>query len=66
MLVNEQNSMVPSTPKRKRVFKTKMCFGSVGISLASSNVESLALFRYKIVLVPDFAWFIYGMGMDYI
>ena len=35
----------------------KFSFGNVGISLTgSSKVESIALFRYKIVLVPDFVW----------
>lgn len=36
---------------------TKLSFSSVRIGLAaSSNVEVTALFLYKIILVPDFAW----------
>ena len=39
----------------------KMSFGSVDISLAgSSDVESMVLFHYKIILVPDFAWLLYA------
>ena len=37
----------------------KLSFASVIISLAgSSNVEAMALFRYKIILVHDFAWLV--------
>ena len=41
-----------------------MSFSSRRICLAgSSNVEAMALFRYKIVLVPDFAWLVYRQNM---
>ena len=41
-----------------------MSFGSRRIYLAgSSDVEAIALFRYKIVLVPDFAWLVYRWNM---
>ena len=42
----------------------KMFFSSQRICLAgSSNLEAMALFHYKIVLVPDFAWLVYCYHM---
>ena len=42
------------------MFLMKMSVGGRRLHLAgSSNVEAMALFRYKIVLVPDFAWLAY-------